>query len=171
MSVERKYLRVSREDEANTIEEYSYFGWQVASSQDVYSQGVDIQYDLMSNPWLVTSTVDYVKLILERDTDMPHYEELKELENTYFANMNMYIDYYGTTFGIGRGILVGFLFLLGFGAFAEPKGIIPGIICILIGILIIVFRRKKIKKNNMISQTGLQNAADAMNKAQEIYHP
>ncbi len=169
MSVERKYLRVSREDEANTIEEYSWFGWKVVSSQDVYSQGIDIQYDVVAQPWLVTSTVDYVKIILERDNDLPHLDELKELEITYFANMNMYIDYYGTSFGVARGFVVGFLILIGFGAMAES--IIAGLVMFAIAALIIFLRKKKIAKNNLISQTGLQNAADAMNRANELYKP
>lgn len=167
MAVERKVLRIAAEYEEICIQEYEYFGWKLESSQDCYEESVGVEYDIAFQPWLVSYTNSYVKIILTRDTNMKHYNELAELEIKYFADKEMSMDYdEKAKFGGGYIALIVFSFI--FALIGLAISIFATIIFAAIGILIIVFRTKACKKNQAIADWALEEMAHAIIDAEEL---
>ncbi len=87
MAMEIKTLNVDNAKEAATIEFWSQFGWTLKSSQRVFNK--DSHLELRgSTQYSVTETVDFTKLVFERDKSMPNYEKIKELEEEYLTTAN-----------------------------------------------------------------------------------
>lgn len=84
-----KTLTVHPDLENNAINFWQDFGYELSSSQEIFSQGFRLEQSgidyLMDGITSVTTTVHYVKLIFERDHSIPHYQELKELEDQFNA--------------------------------------------------------------------------------------
>lgn len=86
---DHKTVTVAPAFEDVTIETYKDFGYDLMSSQEIFSQdsrptqGI---LDMFSGDITIeTTTTHYVKLVFERDHSIPHYEELKALEDQYNA--------------------------------------------------------------------------------------
>ncbi len=87
MAIEYKTLEVANSAEIATIELWSKFGWRLKSSQRIYNK--DTHFESRSDgTYSVTETINFTKLMLERDKDMPHYSELCESERKYVALMS-----------------------------------------------------------------------------------
>ena len=86
--IERMSVPVDREAEAT--DRMTSFGWRLMSSQEIFSRDsrLETERPTEGDPFLhsVTETTHYVKLVFERDTKMPHYAELKALQNEYDSN-------------------------------------------------------------------------------------
>lgn len=88
MSQEIKILEVDPEEESSTIELLTCFGWRLKSSQQIYSHtktpvsaiGIENVTFIQSQ----TETINYVKLIFERETHIPNAAELIELEEEFW---------------------------------------------------------------------------------------
>lgn len=64
------------------------FGWQVQNSQRVYSKDSHNEvrdYGTLIGIKTVTETTDFIKITFSRDRAMPHYSELKKLNDEYEA--------------------------------------------------------------------------------------
>ena len=73
--LESKSLTVSTSMENETIDYYQKFGWSLLSSQEIYNKNsVDLG--------------DSVKLVFQRDTSIPNYKRIKELEQAYDNLLN-----------------------------------------------------------------------------------
>ena len=167
MAYERKVLRIAAEFEEICIQEFEYFGWELESSQDCYEEYEQVEYDIAFQPWLVSYSNSYVKLILKRNTSMKHYDELVELENKYFADKQMSMDYdEKAKFGGGFIALIVFSFL--FALVCLVVNIIGTIIFAAIGILIIVLRKKACKKNQEIADWALDEMAHCILDAEDL---
>ena len=81
--LESKSLTVSPDSEQEIINTMQNFGWELKSSQEIYSKDSHIEKQGRKNV-SVTETTNYVKLVFERDTKMENYERICELENTFF---------------------------------------------------------------------------------------
>lgn len=81
--LESKSLTVSTSMENETIDYYQKFGWSLLSSQEIYNKN---SVDLGDS--VETTTVNYVKLVFQRDTSIPNYKRIKELEQTYDNLLN-----------------------------------------------------------------------------------
>lgn len=84
MAMETKILEVKNSEEASTIQYWARFGWNLKSSQRVYNKNSHLEKrgdDIVS----VTETVDFTKIILERDMSNPNYSEIVKLEKEYFS--------------------------------------------------------------------------------------
>ena len=80
--LETKSLSVDPKKETSTITLYSKFGWTLVSSQEIFNRDSHIERrgdDLVS----VTETTNYVKLVFQRDKDMPYYNEIAALDTKY----------------------------------------------------------------------------------------
>ncbi len=82
MSIEIKTLDVTNEAEERAIQLYQGFGWKFKSSQRVFNKNTSLERR-DGETYAVTETVDYTKLVFERDTNMNNYQRLHELENRY----------------------------------------------------------------------------------------
>ncbi len=98
---------------------------------------------------------------------MKHYDELVELENKYFADKQMSMDYdEKAKFGGGFIALIVFSFL--FALVCLVVNIIGTIIFAAIGILIIVLRKKACKKNQKIADWALDEMAHCILDAEDL---
>ena len=93
MGFEIKTMDVANAAEGYFIELYGSFGWRLKSSQRVFSQTsrpvATIGNGSVNYVHTQTETVDFTKLVFERDTSMENYERLESLESQYFALQSM----------------------------------------------------------------------------------
>jgi hypothetical protein len=82
MSIEVKTVDVVNSAENQTIRIYQRFGWNFKSSQRIYNKNTSLE-DRDGDLYAVTETVNYTKLVFERDTNMNNYQRLRELEIKY----------------------------------------------------------------------------------------
>ncbi len=81
---ENKSLSVVPEREQETIDRYIRFGWELQNSQEVFNRDSHLE-DRADGLYSVTTTTNYIKLLFRRDTEMPHYEEIRAIERDYEA--------------------------------------------------------------------------------------
>lgn len=88
MAKEIKTLDIENQYEAEVIETLQHFGWTLKSSQRVFNQDTHAQgaisYQGITFVKNKTKTVDFTKLVFEREKAMPHYQEIVTLEQEYF---------------------------------------------------------------------------------------
>ena len=82
MAIEIKSMDVKNEFEDVMVRLQQCFGWVLKSSQRVMSRDSHLE-NREGDLYSVTETVDFTKLVFERDTNMPHYQRLKDLECQY----------------------------------------------------------------------------------------
>lgn len=84
-----KVLQIAPDMENDTIRIWQNFGYHYLSSQEVAYGTTTINQGpldfLFNQIKFITTRVNYVKLVLERDHDIPHYQELKDLEEQFNA--------------------------------------------------------------------------------------
>ncbi len=86
MAMEYKTLNVKNSEEDSTIAFWTQFGWSLKSSQRVYNKDSHIETDRGTGDLCsVTETVDFTKLVFERDKSMPGYADVVRLEEEYFS--------------------------------------------------------------------------------------
>ena len=83
MAMEFKTLDVENCFERLTIRVHTNFGWKLKSSQRVYDRNTRLE-NRNGDTYAVTETMDFTKLVFERDTEMKHYYALKDLEDEYY---------------------------------------------------------------------------------------
>ena len=93
MAFEIKTMDVANAAEGYFIELYGSFGWRLKSSQRVFNKTsrpvATIGNGSVNYVHTQTETVDFTKLVFERDTSMENYERLESLESQYFALQSM----------------------------------------------------------------------------------
>ena len=82
MARETKSLTVSPNDEQSTIDLNECFGWELQSSQEVYSKDSHLE-SRSDGVYNVTSTTNYVKLVFSREKDDPRYLQYVNLESEF----------------------------------------------------------------------------------------
>lgn len=82
MSVEIKTLNVPNSREDSTISEYLDFGWTLKSSQRIYNKDSHLE-SRGEDIYSVTETTDFTKLVFERNSNMPNYSILSNLERKH----------------------------------------------------------------------------------------
>ena len=83
MAMEIKTLDVKNSEEQSTIEFWSQFGWVLKSSQRGYNKDSHLE-TRGEDTYSVTETVDFTKLVFERDKNAPNYGKIVSLEKEYF---------------------------------------------------------------------------------------
>lgn len=88
MAKDIKSIDVQNDAEEFYIELFQKFGWELKSSQRVFNQNTTpvgaISYEGYTYVHSETNTVDFTKLVFERDKKIPHYNELVELEAEFW---------------------------------------------------------------------------------------
>ena len=108
--IEYRTERVDPQNESTVIDILQTFGWVLASSQEIYNEstevvGVDVKVygddffggfmqgwtgsDGKVNVRQRKNITNYVVLKFERDTDMPNYSELSELNSEFDSKLNV----------------------------------------------------------------------------------
>ena len=89
--IEVKSLDVENNAEEFYIHLYHMFGWQLKSSQRVFDRDTHpkaaFSYENLTYIYSETDEVDYTKLVFERNTHMPNYRRIAELESEFFELM------------------------------------------------------------------------------------
>lgn len=136
--LETKSISVSPEFEQKTISTYERFGWTCAGSQTVDTKDSHLERkgdDLVS----VTERSNYVKLLFQRDKDMPHYNELVSCESRYYQMTENMPKMKDRRILIVAGIICFVLFLL-----LIEDGF-PGVIFLVLSAVSIFFYVKNYK--------------------------
>ncbi len=89
MAMEYKTLDVSNEDETDVIEYWQQFGWELKSSQRIFNRDSHLE-SRNDSVYSVTNTVNFTKIVLERNTNHPYYRDIVTLEREYVQLDNMY---------------------------------------------------------------------------------
>lgn len=80
---ESKSISVAPAQEQDVIAKHEMFGWQLLSSNEVYNQDSHLE-QRGDEIWNVTNTTNYVKLVFQRDTEIPNIEKIRSLEKEYW---------------------------------------------------------------------------------------
>ena len=80
--IESKSLTIQPSVENSVIDLWQNFGWVLKSTQEINSKESHIE-GRFGQIHTVTTSENYVKLAFQRDTNMPNYSRIKELENDY----------------------------------------------------------------------------------------
>ena len=84
--VESKSLKVAVEQEQNCIDDMANFGWELKSSQEINVKESHLEKGSYSDTiYSVTTSEHYVKLVFSRDTAMPNYSRVTQLESEYYT--------------------------------------------------------------------------------------
>jgi len=82
---ETKFIEVNPKAVNSTIETWACFGWELMGQpQEIFSQATHRTQETdkhYSSEY--TTTTNYVKITFQRDTSLPNYAKLVELEKTY----------------------------------------------------------------------------------------
>lgn len=127
--------------EDNETNIWRSFGWELVGSQEVRTQDTQVftgQDSDGTEHYRTTKGVHYVKLTFERDPARPNYNELKSLEEQYYAIKDPYYP------EAPRFITMLWLILIVVGFIAY---VIPGIILLVIHIIVHVKKSKAYKED------------------------
>ena len=115
--IETAVKKVAPYEEEKTINYMTRFAWKLTHTQEINTSDSHLETrngDLYS----VTEKENYVKLTFERDTNMPNYKRIVELEKEY-----TFLTYSKPGLPIGKIALAVFLCLT---CFLSPIGIYQG---------------------------------------------
>lgn len=83
--MESKSISVLPNEEQEAIQKHEMFGWILKSSQEIFNQSTK-QEARGDEIWNVTTTTNYIKLLFQRDMDMPSIDRIRPLEEEYWNN-------------------------------------------------------------------------------------
>ena len=153
MSKEIKSVKVHPSEESYTVKVWQTFGWEFHSQQE----GSNTTYD-EDDENIYIKTTHFVKLVFQRDSEIPHYNELVTLENEYYNiyNPGYQPRIFTKPFLIPLGLAV--LMLIG-------GGIGLGVLFIAVPIIFKIFQRNRWNKNH---NDFLIKSEDVFKRANEL---
>lgn len=107
--IETSSKKVAPENEENVISLMSNFGWILKSSQEINTTDSHLE-NRNGDIYNVTTKENYVKLVFTRDTNIPNYSRLKELETKFYNMLNMEPD--APQFRTGLFVILFFIYIL-----------------------------------------------------------
>lgn len=137
--LESKSMTVAPSREQSTIDTYQKFGWSLVSSQEIFNKDSHLERDSRNNLNSVTETTNYVKLVFQRDTDMPNYAQIRDLNNSFDREYAYYESL--SCSNPGKALIVlGIIFLI-VGVICIIANAVPfGIIGAVLGVGFIVIK-------------------------------
>lgn len=127
--IESKSLTVPPSLENSTIDLWQNFGWTLKSTQEIFNRNT---VDLGDST--ETTTTNYIKLAFQRDTSIPNYARIKELEANYAEILNSEPTEIPAIFSLKTHLIIGGILCLFY--------VVPGVIY-----FIIYFKKKKENAN------------------------
>lgn len=112
--IESKSLTVTPSSENSTIDLWQNFGWTLKSSQEVNSKESHLE-ERGGDLYSITTSQNYVKLTFQRDTSIPNYVRLKELETKYHALLDSEPTEPISIFSLKTHLIIGGLLLIAYG--------------------------------------------------------
>ncbi len=186
---EYKTERVDPNYEDSTLEINSVFGWQLIESQEVYNEsthvtgatvksygafmqgftGRDGRVDVQTH----TNVTNYIAMRFGRDTQMPGYGRLKELESEFYActsvaepkkpNLITAIAAIGTAL-----IIISIIMAIANGTAAEGWEIAVCVVFPVVFIPLAIFGRINYKKKMSLYRSSISRAGDILEEAREM---
>lgn len=97
MTLEYKSAEIANEKEEKCIGIHQCFGWELKSSQRIFNQntrptGSTTYSNGETRIHITTETVDFTKLLFQRDIEMPHYREIVSLEQSFWETLSSVPD-------------------------------------------------------------------------------
>lgn len=132
--IESKSLTVPPSLENSTIDLWQTFGWELKSTQEIFNRNT---VDLGDST--ETTTTNYIKLAFQRDTSIPNYARIKELEAEYHAILDSEPSDLSKAFEIKTILIIGVILLFLFA--------VPGVI-----FLIFMFKKRNQTKKMYIEE-------------------
>lgn len=132
--IESKSLTVPPSLENSTIDLWQTFGWELKSTQEIFNRNT---VDLGDST--ETTTTNYIKLAFQRDTSIPNYARIKELEAEYHAILDSEPTDLSKAFEIKTILIIGVILLFLFA--------VPGVI-----FLIFMFKKRNQAKKMYIEE-------------------
>jgi hypothetical protein len=87
MAKDIKTMTVPPEYETDAIQLWMTFGYDLLNNQEVLAKDTRLEQGVLDSfadtYTQVTETIHYIKLTFQRETNIPHYAELKRLEQEY----------------------------------------------------------------------------------------
>jgi len=205
---EYKTVRVAPEDVDGEVPCHEVFGWKLESTQEVYNESQEITGISGQSINVGQSNVDYygirhsggssstqlgvqsrtkvthfIALRFSRETTMPNYEKLKQLEQDYIKKDEEYKRCCGFQFaeapsklitftviaaifgviGIGLGVLLSSLLPLIVGIVAA----VAAVVCLIVSIVIYVNRKKDAES---VNEYNMKRKQDWVKEAALIYN-
>lgn len=136
--IESKSLTVPPSLENSTIDLWQTFGWTLKSTQEINTSESHLE-DRGGDLYSVTSSQNYVKLAFQRDTSIPNYARIKELEAEYHAILDSEPTDLSKAFEIKTILIIGVILLFLFA--------VPGVI-----FLIFMFKKRNQAKKMYIEE-------------------
>lgn len=141
MAKETKSINVKPANEEATIELYQNFGWELSTTQEVLNTDSHLEQKL-DGIYSVTTKQHYIRLVFSRDTAMPNYQKIVELENEFYKikvpkRMSFWTWIWILVTGIGASIL-----------YFTDGAVLPGIIALVLGIGLGILSFAVIQKNH-----------------------
>lgn len=187
--IEYKTERVDPRYEDNTLEINASFGWQLIESQEIYNEstritGVNVKsYNAFMQGFTgndgkvdvqtYTDVTNYIAMRFGRDTQMANYEKIKDLENSFYANMNIAepkkpkILTAITVIGIIL-IVISIIMAIAEGTAAEIWEIAVCIIFPIVFIPITIYAWKSYNKRQTLFTNALSESIDILAEARSI---
>lgn len=194
--IEYKTERVSHAEEEAVIDINARFGWQLIDSQEVYSEntritGVEAKSygngiiggfmqgftgrDGTVKVKQQTDVVSYVTLRFGRDTQMPHYGELKRLESGFECDMRIFSSapnkpkLITTIMAVAMVIIIiSIVLAIVEGTSAEIWEICVCVLVPLIFIPLTVLSWKRYKKKSKICDKAYARACETLEQASKL---
>lgn len=86
MAKQTKSITCHPDNESGLIEIWQTFGWELFSTQEVRDTESHLEQGWGDTINSVTTTTHYIKLTFQRDPqNVPHYDELKALEDQFYS--------------------------------------------------------------------------------------
>lgn len=131
--IESKSLTVPPSLENSTIDLWQNFGWTLKSTQEVNTKEYVVE-ERSDGYYNVPVGENYVKLAFQRDTSIPNYARIKELEGNYAEILNSEPTEIPAIFSLKTHLIIGGILCLFY--------VVPGVIY-----FIIYFKKKKENTN------------------------
>lgn len=169
---EIKKFEILPDDVERVIQERANFGWTYVSSQEIYNTTSTFKRRLFTiNNEIIE--VNYVNLILRRDTEMNNYLEIKKLEQKYYS---LVVSYPGNgdiplTVCLFLGIPASIFSLMAFldgSVYFGLCGLLIGCFLILIGILSKINAMKKYNEAKRKAEKAEEEKASLMSQARNL---
>ncbi len=148
--MESKSVSVAPAMEQEAIEKHELFGWTLLNSQEVLSKESHLKEE-GGDLWNVTTTTNYVKLVFQRNLEMPQIAEIKKLEEKYWNNYEIYKNH--PSILPGKFVLIAGGLMIGGGIAGFSSGVGSGIACIALGLAIFA-ARQLLRSNHPMSFWG-----------------
>ena len=146
------------------------FGWTLISSQEINNTESHLEKKI-DGIYNVTTKENYVNLVFKRDTNMPNYEKLVDLEKEYYDIPENAFPKKETLQKLGvsalglMSVIFGFMYFLDDLAFLIPMVVI-GIGLIPLGIFLVKSGNKKY--NEAMAQNQKNNSDSIRNEARSL---